>query len=226
MVKTPHIAIFGGSFDPPHLGHQALVEAALAQLDVDALWIMPVGVPVHRQLSGKATAQQRLDWLKTMFAHDSRVHIKDWETKSSSPSPAIATLRRFQDEHADQTPTWLMGMDSYADLPNWVAYPEHQKRCNLLVFARQGCDKAELRAGWRLLEAGEGVIHMPSKAGNIAFLDIDLPLISSSQIRADVVQHQTQLPQSTCNAISVCYASALTDNTDEHIKQTNKERKA
>ena len=63
---TKRIGLFGGSFDPPHLGHKALVDAALQELNLDEVWVIPVGLPVHRQLSGKATPEQRLFWLNTI----------------------------------------------------------------------------------------------------------------------------------------------------------------
>jgi len=73
------IGIFGGSFDPPHLGHKALVEAALLELELDGVWVLPVGVPVHRELTSYISAKQRLLWVEKMFAGMEGVEVFDWE---------------------------------------------------------------------------------------------------------------------------------------------------
>ena len=201
---TKRIGLFGGSFDPPHLGHQALVYAALQKLELDEVWIIPVGLPVHRQLSGKATPEQRLSWLSTIFADEPRVHIVDWEINYTKPSPAIASLRRFQAENPSITPTWLMGLDSFLDMPNWIEYPEHQKLCNLAAFQRGSMENNLETMGWeKLCTLKHGL-----DAGHIVFINKTLPDISSTQIRKNPQLHQKDLHQDTCNAILACYASA------------------
>jgi len=212
-----HIGLFGGSFDPPHLGHQALVEEALEQLSLDEVWIIPTGRPVHRELSGQATAKQRTDWLQTMFESDSRVKIIDWEVNLDKPSPTIATLKRFQAENPKVIPTWLMGLDSYFSLPTWVDYPAHQRYCNLAVFHRQGINKLINSTGWKQLTVAQWQQYPPQNAGFMVNLDIELPNISATQIRQHPQQHQSNLHQDTCNGILACYASDSTsikrDNT-------------
>ena len=200
---TKRIGLFGGSFDPPHLGHQALVYAAIQELELDEVWVIPVGLPVHRQLSGKATPKQRLAWLAAMFADQPRVRIVDWEINHAKPSPAIATLRRFQAENPSIIPTWLMGLDSFLDMPNWVEYPEHQKLCNLAVFHRKNVEKTLETVGWEDIST----LNHGLAAGHIIFMNKTLPSISATQIRKNPKLHQKYLHQDTCNAILACYAS-------------------
>ncbi|MCF6208069.1 MAG: nicotinate (nicotinamide) nucleotide adenylyltransferase [Ghiorsea sp.] len=197
------IGLFGGSFDPPHMGHKALLEAAFPELNIDEVWVIPVGSPVHRQLSGKATSEQRLSWLNTMFADDLRVSIVDWEVNQAQPTPAIATLRRFKAENPDITPLWLMGMDSFLDMPNWVEYPKHQQLCNVAVFSRKGHQTSLKTNCWQLVGANQ----LLQQTGHVCWLDVDLPNISASQIRQNPQVHQQDLHQDTCNAIVSCYAS-------------------
>lgn len=200
---SKRIGLFGGSFDPSHLGHKALVDTAFAHLNLDEIWIIPVGLPVHRQLSGKASSKQRLSWLNTMFEGDIRVHIVDWEIKHDKPTPTIATLRRFKAENPDIIPVWLMGMDSFSDMPNWVEYPKHQQLCNVAVFSRKGHQTSLKTNCWQLVEAGQ----LLQQTGHVCWLDVDLPNISASQIRQNPQVHQQDLHQDTCNAIVSCYAS-------------------
>ncbi|MDQ7004990.1 MAG: nicotinate (nicotinamide) nucleotide adenylyltransferase [Ghiorsea sp.] len=200
---SKRIALFGGSFDPPHLGHKALVDTALQTLKIDEVWVIPVGLPVHRQLSGKASNQDRLYWLTAMFADTLDVRIMDWEINQNTPTPAIATLRRFKAENPSITPLWLMGMDSFLGMPHWVEFPQHQDVCNVAVFTRKGSPIHAQTYGWRLVEANQ----QPQQAGHMCWLDVDLPHISASQIRENPRIHSQGLHQDTCNAIVSCYAS-------------------
>lgn len=197
------IGLFGGSFDPPHIGHKALVDAALQELNLDEVWIIPVGLPVHRQLSGKATAEQRFAWLNTMFGDDLQVRIVDWEINHPQATPAIATLLRFQAENPSTIPFWLMGLDSFLDMPSWMEYPKHQQLCNLAVFQRKGVKETLETDSWKVISA-----HQPlTKAGGIVKVSSALPAISATQIRQDPNKYQAHLHQDTCNAILACYAS-------------------
>ena len=119
------------------------------------------------------------------------------------PTPAIATLRRFQAENPHITPLWLMGMDSFSDMPNWVEYPKHQTLCNLAVFHRKG-EKSNLKSTtWNKTTSKQ----LPNTPGHIVPIDCALPDISATQIRQNPDKHQADLHQDTCNAILACYAS-------------------
>jgi len=214
MTSLKHIALFGGSFDPPHLGHIALVKAALEHLHIDELWLIPVGLPVHRKLSGKATDTQRLDWLSEIFNDEEPVKIVDWEMQNSNPTPAIDTLRRFQKENQHMIPTWLMGMDSFLDLPNWVDYPEHQKLCNLAVFHRKGVKDDVITNTWKSIGLLEWQNQRPQLAGHMVCLDVDLPHVSSTHIRQNAKANKALLAQSNCNAILACYDSDLRNHKE------------
>jgi len=197
------IGLFGGSFDPPHLGHKALVETALKQLNLDEVWIIPAGLPVHRQLSGKASHHDRITWLTAMFAEHLNVRIVDWEIHQNTPTPAIATLRRFKAENPDIVPLWLMGMDSFLDMPNWVEYPKHQEVCNVVVFERKGQTTTTETMGWQHIEA----LNDKKNAGHVLLIQADLPDISATKIRHNPSAHQSDLHPDTCKAILACYAS-------------------
>ena len=200
---SKRIALFGGSFDPPHLGHKALVEAAFGHLALDEVWVIPVGLPVHRQLSGKATPKQRLSWLASIFADEPRVRIVDWEVDQNTPTPAIATLRRFRAENPDIVPLWLMGMDSFLDMCGWVEYPKHQDLCNVVVFARKGQTNTTKTMGWQHAKA----ISDAQGAGHVLFIQADLPDVSATKIRHNPSAYPSDLHPDTCKAILACYAS-------------------
>ncbi len=89
------IGLFGGSFDPPHIGHVALVEAALDALGLHAVWVIPAGFPVHRILSDHVTPEQRLYWMRSIFSANERVKVLDWEVASDEPTPSEWKSKRL-----------------------------------------------------------------------------------------------------------------------------------
>jgi len=136
MNRTRCIGLFGGSFDPPHIGHMTLVEAALKWLP--EVWVIPAGNPVHRRLSERADAHTRLEWIRQMFSSERRVRVLDWEMDDQKPTPAIATLRRMRRLYPELSAVLLMGEDAFAGITTWVGYPEHLTLCDVAVFSRSG----------------------------------------------------------------------------------------
>ncbi len=186
-ASRPAVGLFGGSFDPPHLGHVALVRAGVA-IGLRRIYVIPA-LPVHRQLSGRADAETRLAWLQRVFAEDAQVEVVDWEIREGRPTPAIETLRRFRREQPDTTPWLMLGADAWQGLPGWREYPVHRDLCNVAVFARRGADLDTVcgHAGWRALperpvsEQGAAA-HSP---GHWLYVAADLPAISATELRRD-----------------------------------------
>ncbi len=193
LGSRPRIGLFGGSFDPLHLGHEALVKAALELLRLDQVWVIPAGSPVHRQLSGQADAVTRKAWAEAVFSGLPNVEVKDWEIGSNQPVAAIDTLKRFRAKYPGMVPLWLCGADSFATMESWVGYPEHQYQCDVAVFSRVGEPKTEPLPGWKVMtvkqwNAGQGD---EIGAGHFISLDGTLPDVSATMIRDRVLQGES-----------------------------------
>jgi nicotinate-nucleotide adenylyltransferase len=110
--------MFGGAFDPPHLAHVALARAAVAQLQLDALHIVPTGVAWHkaRVLS---TTEHRLAMARLAFGELAQVEVDEREIKRAGPSFTIDTLEALQAENPGAQLYLLMGHDQFAALQSW-----------------------------------------------------------------------------------------------------------
>jgi len=204
MSPMKKVGVFGGSFDPPHIGHRALLEAALEMLPLDEVWVVPVGLPVHRQLSPHVSAEQRLVWVETMFLDLPQVQVMDWEVRKNKPTPSIETMRDVVN-CSDVVPYWLMGMDAWKGLPDWVAYPEHRELCNMVVFSRQGEMKVQ-HGDW--IDVTEPSQLLDAKAGHVYHVEATLPDVSATQIRQDILtgkQVSTVLDASIADEIQSAY---------------------
>lgn len=173
------VALFGGSFDPPHRGHDALVRAALRLLEPERLLVVPALVPLHRRLSGRVGPERRLAWLRALWRDLPEVEVVDWERR---PTPTIVTLRRFADRFPGVVPLLLLGADAAAGMEEWVGYPEHRCWCNLALFPRAGGEAAAPPAGWRLCTP-EAWQRDPEPSGRVVRLAVRLPAVSATEVR-------------------------------------------
>lgn len=186
-MSSPQIGLFGGSFDPPHIGHQALVAAGLDILGLDEVWVIPA-LPVHRQLSGCADGQTRLNWLEQIFADEACVRVWDCEIRRARPTPMVETLRQFAAEQGPAIPWLMLGADAWAGLPGWVEYPAFSRLCNIAVFARQAVnmESPPAMAGWQEVDAHDW--RHCRQPGNMVYLPVSLPDISATELRCDLAQ--------------------------------------
>jgi len=184
------IGLFGGSFDPPHLAHVALVHAGL-ELGLDEVWVIPA-LPVHRVLSGNADGATRIRWLQQVFGNDARVKVLDWEVSQRHPTPMVDTLRRFNREYPETVPWLMLGSDAWQGLPSWREYPEHQSLCNVALFARRSMVDGHGDIGRKMKAAvahdGWQQVSLSAwsdcqSAGHWCDLEALLPDISATQIR-------------------------------------------
>lgn len=175
------IGLYGGSFDPPHIGHVALVEQALRCLPLDELRVVPVGLPVHRELSGRVSAEQRLGWMNALFAGQPRVSVWDWEVRRTQPTATIDTLQQVAESEPDARILLLLGGDAFAGMQSWRGYPRHQGLCDVAVFMRQGVARPRL-PGWEAVSVNEW--RDAPGSGRVVYLDVELPDVSATALRA------------------------------------------
>ena len=119
MTAAMRVGILGGSFDPPHLGHEALARAALTQLALDRLLIMPTGEAWYKTQK-LSPAADRLAMCHLAFdALDARVQIDARETQRTGPSYTVDTLRALKAEQPAAQLYLIMGDDQWRSLPRW-----------------------------------------------------------------------------------------------------------
>jgi nicotinate-nucleotide adenylyltransferase len=185
------IGLFGGCFDPPHLGHEALVMAAIKRLSLDEVWVIPAGAPVHRVLSGHADARLRLKWVKEVFSNVAGLSVLDWEIDQTGPVPAITTLHRFRVENPNLIPLWLTGADAFEGMRDWVGYPEHLRLCSVAVFERSHhCAPIE-DVDWQQVSVESWLTGEVNGPGCALHLDAGLPDISATEIRDRVLKGES-----------------------------------
>ena len=138
MVKTrPIVALYGGSFDPPHRGHQAIVKLLRTHPQIDRVILVPAWRNPHKS-STLATPTQRLAWCRTLFdAPD--VDVDASEIDAGRPVYTIETWDRIK---RDWDPRYLViGSDQLPTITDWKAFDRLNREAIWLVFERPGYDQ-------------------------------------------------------------------------------------
>lgn len=127
------IALFGGSFDPPHSGHLEVVKAALNTLEIDRLIIVPAFQNPFKE-GTRASGAQRLEWLKEMFAPFEKVEISDYEISKKRPVYTIETVEYFGVD-ADSIYV-IIGADNLSGLPKWHRFDDLNRKVKWVIAKR------------------------------------------------------------------------------------------
>ncbi|MDY0120747.1 MAG: nicotinate (nicotinamide) nucleotide adenylyltransferase [Sulfurimonas sp.] len=127
------IALFGGSFDPPHIGHEAIVRALLELGFVDKVVIMPTFLNPFKSQS-HADATQRLEWLRKIFASNKRVIVESYEVDLGKKVPAIESVKHLLKQY--KKIYLVIGADNLASLKQWYHYEDLKELVTFVVASR------------------------------------------------------------------------------------------
>ena len=117
--RPTRLGIYGGSFDPVHLGHLLLAETCREECSLDRVLFLPCGQSPHKPNGAIASGQQRAEMLEFAVAGDPRFGVCRIELERNGPSFTVETLRQLRVDQPDSELFFLMGADSLADLPLW-----------------------------------------------------------------------------------------------------------
>lgn len=130
-------AVFGGSFDPPHHGHLAMLSAVRERGLADHVWLVPAGRNPHKP-AAQAPPAHRLRMAELACAGLPGVEVLALETSRPGPSYTVDTLEELARRHPGDELLLLLGADSLSDLPRWRRPERIVELAELLVFPRPG----------------------------------------------------------------------------------------
>lgn len=136
------IAILGGTFDPPHIGHLLLAECARHQFALEQVVLLPAGQPYRKAWSDVTPAQHRLAMTNLAAVDEQWLTVDEREVRREGPTYTLDTLEELRFEGVER-PLLILGFDAIADMPNWKA-PAKIAELSRIVVALKGHDPAEL----------------------------------------------------------------------------------
>ncbi|MHC6179049.1 nicotinate-nucleotide adenylyltransferase [Clostridium sp. JNZ X4-2] len=135
MIKK---AIFGGTFDPIHIGHIHIAYGALYDLKLDSIVFMPTGNPPHKLKENVTDALLRYDMVRNAIKSESKFTVSDYEINRPNLSYTYNTLEYFNKLEKQTQWYFLTGMDCLMDVENWNKVEDIFKLCQFIVFNRPG----------------------------------------------------------------------------------------
>lgn len=133
MKKT---GIFGGTFNPPHLGHKRLAEIAADSLSLDRVIIIPDCIPPHKEASSLASPEKRLEMCKATFK-DPRFEISSAEIERGSKSYTVETLRELKKQFPDDEFYLIIGSDMLSSFKAWYCWEEILSLAKIIAASRE-----------------------------------------------------------------------------------------
>jgi nicotinate-nucleotide adenylyltransferase len=138
------IVLFGGTFDPIHLGHSTVAGAAGEKTGAEKVIFIPAKRSPLKAFFPEASDEDRLTMVKLAISGNKAFEASDYELKKGGASYTIETVKHFQDVLGDDVSIyWLAGADNVEDLAHWYAITELIDLCNLSVMWRGGCRKPD-----------------------------------------------------------------------------------
>jgi nicotinate-nucleotide adenylyltransferase len=137
--------LFGGSFDPIHIGHLLIARHVAETLGLDRVVLMPSPHPPHKPRESLLPASHRLEMVRRAIAGEPSFGVSDWEMTRHGPRYTIETVEHFRGEWgADVEVCWLVGSDSLGELHTWKDVGRLVERCRIVTVPRPGADAPDL----------------------------------------------------------------------------------
>ncbi len=235
-VKKRRVALYGGSFDPVHLGHLAVAESLARLFRLDEVLFLPARIAPHKRDAPPTSAFHRHAMLALAIEAEERFRISLAELEQDELHYTIDTLRRFRSHLEDSTRLFfVMGADSWRDITTWKDWEGVLTSVSHLVFTRPGYDFDDRHitpaARERIVDlrgvSQQGIdqaLEDKEEEEKIFWTDAVMKNVSSTEIRRLAGDEQTNLaalvPASVAN-----YIKKYELYTDEHETEFTDDRK-
>ena len=197
------IGVYGGSFDPIHLGHLKTAKFIKHELGLNRMLLLPCNQPVHRQPL-HYTASQRLEILNLGLKDFSELEVDTSEIDRGGDSYMIDTLKNLKIKLNNESICLVIGMDSFVNFKTWKNWDEFSKIIHLVVLPREG--EQPLLKGLETFEVSSDIKQIKSEAnGLLYFSNTGMINISSTAVRSRISENQSLdkfLPKSVINYLN------------------------
>ena len=182
------IGIYGGSFDPVHLGHLITAESIKKELNFERLFLLPCCEPVHKNAL-HYSSKQRLEMLNLAIKEFPSLEIDTREIDRGGSSYMIETLAEIVKEFKDSTICLIIGMDSFVTFKTWKKWDEFAKLIHLIILPRNTNQHPQKSLDTFDITLDKN--HLNNKtSGLLYFSNSELIDISSSDIRGKIASNK------------------------------------
>lgn len=134
------IGLYGGTFDPIHVGHLIVIENAINDMNLDKVVILPSSNPPHKKHKDKTDTDIRVEMVSEAIKDNPKIILSTYESDTDKVIFTHNTLKYFTEALKGHDIFYIMGEDSFMTIDTWRNY-EDVLDYNIIVFAREGIDK-------------------------------------------------------------------------------------
>jgi len=145
-LRRTRIGIFGGTFNPVHLGHLRSAEEVAEQQALDRLLFLPCGSPPHKPAEGVAPAHHRVEMVRLAIAGNPRFQLSTIEVERGGRSYSVDTLQALRESMAESELVFILGLDAFREIATWKDYRHLFELCSIVVTSRASTRAPRLRA--------------------------------------------------------------------------------
>jgi nicotinate-nucleotide adenylyltransferase len=146
------IGLFGGTFNPVHLGHVQVIREVKSGFSLDEILIIPSALPPHKKPNSVVAAEDRLEMIRLAFLNDPDFVVSEVELTRAGPSYTIDTVRYFRSILPENTKLYLiMGVDAFLEIDTWKSYKDLFLLIPFIVMSRTIKGKEDQAWQWELL---------------------------------------------------------------------------
>ncbi|MCF6245167.1 MAG: nicotinate (nicotinamide) nucleotide adenylyltransferase [Sulfurovum sp.] len=161
------VAFYGGSFDPPHLGHQKIVQSVIEKLDIDKLLVVPAYVNPFKD-STLSSATTRLKWCHQLFDTIDNVIVKDYEIQQGKSTVTSQSVKHFNQYYTVKY--LVIGSDNLKGLTQWHNFSWLNDNIIWVVITRDGYPvETQMLRAWEILEVDVPASSSQIRDNNILF---------------------------------------------------------
>lgn len=192
-----HIGLFGGTFNPIHLGHIQVIQEVKKGFGLDKIFIIPSALPPHKEPDGLVDAGDRVEMIRLSFSNHPDFAVSDIELKRSGPSYTIDTVRHFKSILPEDTRLFLiLGLDAFLEIDTWKSYKDLFLLIPFIVMSRitsgeevrvferktfENYLKSKISEGYNISDSQSSYIHEEKQP--VFVFDVTPVDISSTKIR-------------------------------------------
>ena len=195
----PQVGLYGGSFNPIHIGHLRTALEVHAAARLDSVWLIPAHQPPHKHAAEIAPARDRLAMVEAAVENVPELRVEPIELERSGPSYSIDTVRILRERNPGTEFRLILGFDAFRDLHTWSRYEELIAECDLLVTTRppdpvfsgpnpQLLSKLPIAVTRDFRYENRVGCYTHASGRRLEFLPVTQLDISSSALRADVAR--------------------------------------
>lgn len=165
--RPVRLGVFGGTFDPPHIGHVSVARELQESGALDEVLWIPARVPPHKPVSRPTSSKLRMEMVRAVVDGCAHQSVSDIELRREGPSYTVDTLRAIRSECPEAIPVLIIGSDQFAELAEWHEPEEVVRLADVCVVPRDGVELATVLPRFDLVWSEADVLRVDVSSSDV-----------------------------------------------------------